>query len=103
MNVRFSDAALAELEQAVGWYDRRCDGLGEQLLDEVETARARIVERPHAWQKLGDGARRFRLRRFPYGLIYLVDGEDIVILAVAHLHRKPDYWRERLQTRRTKD
>jgi hypothetical protein len=35
--------------------------------------------------------------RFPYGLIYALDDGDILVLAVAHLHRRPDYWRDRLK------
>jgi mRNA-degrading endonuclease RelE of RelBE toxin-antitoxin system len=38
-----------------------------------------------------------RLSRFPYGLIYTIDNGDILVLAVAHLHRRPDYWRDRLE------
>ena len=63
---------------------------------EVDRARQRIIDFPNAWHPLGDGVRRCRLDRFPYGLIYLVDGDDIAIVAVAHLSRNPDYWRDRL-------
>jgi toxin ParE2 len=62
----------------------------------MRMARKRIAERPRAWLPLGDGVRRFRLGRFPYGLIYVVEADEIVVLAVAHLHRKPNYWRLRL-------
>jgi mRNA-degrading endonuclease RelE of RelBE toxin-antitoxin system len=41
--------------------------------------------------------RRCRLRRFPYGLIYAIDEGDILIVAVAHTHRRPDYWRDRMK------
>jgi mRNA-degrading endonuclease RelE of RelBE toxin-antitoxin system len=41
--------------------------------------------------------RRCRLRRFPYGLIYAIDRGDILIVAVAHAHRRPDYWRDRMK------
>jgi toxin ParE2 len=36
---------------------------------------------------------RYRLRRFPYGLVYRLAESEIVVLAVMHLHRKPDYWK----------
>jgi toxin ParE2 len=57
----------------------------------------RIVRYPDAWQPLGEDIRRYRLSRFPYGVIYAIESGDIVVLAIAHLHRKPDYWRDRLQ------
>jgi hypothetical protein len=55
-----------------------------------------IVRFPQAWHPLGEGVRRCRLSRFQYGLIYTVENGDILVLAVAHLHRRPDYWRDRL-------
>jgi hypothetical protein len=45
---------------------------------------------PDAWQMLAEGVRRCRLSRFPYGLIYTIDNSDILVLAVAHLHRQPE-------------
>jgi toxin ParE2 len=57
----------------------------------------RIERFPEAWHPLSEGIRRCRLGRFPYGLIYAMDNSDIVVLAVAHLHRRPDYWRDRLK------
>jgi toxin ParE2 len=56
----------------------------------------RIARFPEAWQPLGEGLRRCRLSRFPYALIYAVNNSDILVVAVAHLHRRPDYWRDRL-------
>lgn len=40
------------------------------------------------------------MMRFPYGVIYATDPEEIVILAIAHMHRRPGYWRDRLTTKR---
>ena len=64
---------------------------------EVLSAADRIARFPEAWHLLGEGIRRRRLSGFPYGLIYSVDKGDILVLAVAHLHRRPDYWRDRLK------
>jgi toxin ParE2 len=95
VNVRLVAPAAAELDEAVAWYAAQEPGLERRFIDEMRTAK-RIAERPHAWRPLGDGVRRFRLGRFPYGLIYVVEAGEIVILAIAHLHRKPNYWRSRL-------
>ena len=96
MKVRLLAPAAAELDEAVAWYAAQAPGLDRRFIDEIRTARKRIAERPQAWRLLSDGVRRFRLRRFPYGLIYVVEADEIVVLAVAHLHRKPSYWRSRL-------
>jgi toxin ParE2 len=96
MKWRIEAEARAELDAAAEWYEAARAGLGAQFLDEFESGVSKITATPHAWHPLGSRLRRFRLRRFPYGIIYLVATEEIVIIAVAHLHRRPDYWRERL-------
>ena len=57
----------------------------------------RTASRDFPRHPLAEGIRRYRLSRFPYGLIYTINNDDILVLAVAHLHRlRPDYWRDRL-------
>jgi plasmid stabilization system protein ParE len=97
VTVRFLDIAEAELDDAIHWYEAQAPGLGNAFLIEVLTAAGRIARYPDAWHLLEQGLRRCRLARFPYGLIYAVDNDDIIVLAVAHLHRKPDYWRDRVR------
>jgi plasmid stabilization system protein ParE len=98
MKFRLLAAAVAELDEAVAWYAGLASGLERQFLDEILEARRRIADRPHAWHLLDDsGVRRFRLKRFPYGLIYVVLEDEIIVLAIAHLHRRPEYWRSRKQ------
>jgi len=98
VTARFLDIAEIELDEAIRWYDAQALGLGDAFLVEVLAAVHRITRYPRAWHVLRDGVRRCRLTRFPYGLIYTVDDNDILVLAVAHLHRQPDYWRDRLKT-----
>jgi plasmid stabilization system protein ParE len=88
--------AEAELDEAVAYYNAQSAGLGAELASEIREGLARIEQFPQAWQLLGGRSRRYRLRRFPYGLVYVETGSDIIILAVMHLHRRPGYWNERL-------
>lgn len=97
MRVRFLEIAEIELDEAIHWYGAQASGLGDAFLIEVLSAADRIARFPEAWHPLGGGVRRCRLSRFPYGLIYTIDNGDILVLAVAHLHRRPDYWRDRQQ------
>jgi plasmid stabilization system protein ParE len=97
VTVRFLDVAEIELDEAVNWHEAQSRGLGDVFLIEVLSALDRVLLHPQAWHPLGEGIRRCRLTRFPYGLIYAVEDGDILVLAVAHLHRDPDYWRERLK------
>ena len=90
MNVRVLEVAQQELDEAISYYNGQVAGLGD-----VE----RIRQFPDAWHPLGEGVRRCRLRRFPYGLIYHTDEVGVLLIAVAHTHRRPGYWSERLKGR----
>jgi toxin ParE2 len=97
VTVRFLEIAEIELDQAIQWYGAQAPGLGDAFLIEVLSAADRAARFPEAWHPLSEGIRRCRLSRFPYGLIYALDEGDILVLAVAHLHRRPDYWRDRVK------
>lgn len=92
MKAILAEAARQELADAIAYYDAQGHGLGNDFVDEFLAAVGRIEEYPAAWQPLSRNSRRCRLQRFPYGLIYRVDGGTALIIAVAHLHREPDYW-----------
>ncbi|MBL8645370.1 MAG: hypothetical protein JNK21_15665 [Rhodospirillaceae bacterium] len=87
--------AEAELNDAVVWYNAQVAGLGDTFLIETLKVFRLIEQHPDAWQPLAPSIRRCRLARFPYGAIYTRDSADILILALAHLHRAPTYWRDR--------
>ena len=95
MNLRFLEPAQAELDEAIQWYANQAPGLGDAFLIEVLAALKLIQQFPHAWHPLSSEIRRCRLKRFPYSAIYAVDGEDLLIIAIAHQHREPAYWRDR--------
>ncbi len=94
-NVAFHPEAEAELLAAAKFYEAHAPKLGVSFLDEVERALAGIAEAPDRWPVLTSKARRYLLRRFPFAIVYAVTADVIVVLAVMHLHRRPNYWRER--------
>src|ERR1700723_2726964 len=99
MKCEFLPPARAELEDAVYYYDAQQRGLGDEFAKEVALTIQRILKHPRAWEKLSRQTRRCRTNRFPYGVAYLSRREGILIIAIAHLHRKPIYWRDRLKAR----
>ena len=94
--ILFHPAARAELDEAVGHYAAQRSGLGVELRAEVESAAVRIQQTPERWAPFTKFTRRFRVRRFPYSVVYVIRPELIVIVAVAHEKRKPGYWQARL-------
>lgn len=96
MEITFLEPAQAELDEAVEFYNYEQAGLGEAFLLEIVRALERIRRYPDAWQPFSPSVRRCKTRRFPYGIIYHKRANEILVLAVAHLHRKPSFWKNRL-------
>ena len=96
MKIRFLRPAQSEVDDAFAWYDSQLYGLGMQFLDDLDHAIRRISAYPLSSIEIEKGLRRCLLSRFPYGVIYGIDSETIIIVAVAHLHRMPQYWIDRL-------
>jgi plasmid stabilization system protein ParE len=89
MNVEFLEAARAEFIEAVEYYNEQQEGLGFEFSDEVRSTIERIIQYPEAWSLISKRTRRCRTKRFPFGIIYQVRGETLLIIAVMHLHREP--------------
>ena len=100
MKLRIHAAAEQEARQAAQWYEDRRVGLGFEFLAVVDTALQRIRDDPLQFpilETLPDepSVRRFLLKRFPYTIIYEVVSPEIQVLAVAHVRRRPQYWKKR--------
>ena len=96
MSVRLLEPAQAELDDAIAWYAEQAPGLGDAFFIETLKTIQLIEQYSKAWHPLTPQIRRCRLRRFPYSVAYTQDGSDLLVVAIAHQHRKPSYWRARL-------
>lgn len=96
MKLRVLATAELELDEAIAWYRARDERVADRFVAEIMAARDKIIAQPNAWHPLGEGIRRYRLNRFPYGLIYSVEADEVLVIAVAHHSRRPGYWRDRL-------
>jgi plasmid stabilization system protein ParE len=95
MTFSFHPDAEAEFREAIEYYESCKHGLGEDFSVEVGAAIRRIIDFPNAWPVLEGDVRRCRTHRFPYAVAYSVEKEEVLILAVMHLRRNPDYWKYR--------
>ena len=93
--VIFLPEAEQEMLEAAIYYQSQSLGLGLDYLSEVERAIQAIAESPTTWPVIDDELRRRLVRRFPFGVLYRIEPQEIVIIAVAHLRRKPGYWKGR--------
>lgn len=96
-------AAREELREAARWYEDQEAGLGDRLADEVAVGVASVRAWPNVAQLYRDHQRVPAIRRkgievFPYGIIYFVRDDEVIVVAYAHEKRRPGYWRERLES-----
>jgi plasmid stabilization system protein ParE len=83
----------------VEFYQARLDGLGWRFLEAVEATADRVSASPNAGAPLAGGYRKRIVPGFPYSVIYRVWEDNVYLVAVAHQHRRPGYWRGRLDRR----
>jgi hypothetical protein len=95
MRVIFIEPAAIELDDAVEYYNEQLSGLGERFFDEVLHTIDVIKSFPEGWSESSENTRKAVLISFPYTLVYAIDNDTVVIIAIAHHHRKPEYWIDR--------
>jgi plasmid stabilization system protein ParE len=96
--IEFHPDADAEAESAVDWYAERSVAAAEGFLDELDRAMERIRDAPGQWARYLHGTRRYLMKRFPFIVVCRERSETIIeIVAVAHGHRRPGYWRQRVE------
>jgi plasmid stabilization system protein ParE len=89
-SVRFTAAALADLDEAAEWYNKQRPMLGVQFLEAVRETTNRIATNPKAFRVVAEDVRRANLpRRWPYALWYLIIEPDSVVIAALHHRRDP--------------
>jgi toxin ParE1/3/4 len=97
VRIRFIPPARRELLYEAHYYEVELAGLGDAFLDEVARTLALIKAHPEAWPfDEGTATRRVRMARFPFAIIYLINDDDAVVIAIAHTKRRPGYWRKRM-------
>jgi plasmid stabilization system protein ParE len=98
MKILFVSAAEKEFVAAIEFYEMEMPGLGQAFIQEIEKSLHRITQFPKSYTALSKNTRRCLVSRFPYGIIFEYQESEnlILIFAIANLHRKPDYWKNRL-------
>jgi plasmid stabilization system protein ParE len=95
MKYVFHPQALAEYAEAVQYYAEQRVELAQAFINAVEDAVYRIRESPTRWAVIDEDVQRCLTRKFPYAILYTIEQDYIVILAVMHCSREPGYWKDR--------
>lgn len=97
MNLRLHELARQELREAIDYYESERVGRGQAFGQAVADAFTKVLESPLTFQIVFDPCRRYVLKRYPYTIIYAVEGDEVEVYAVAHARRRPGYWMDRLE------
>lgn len=95
ISVEFLEPAQNELDEAFEYYEFEQKELGRRFIYEVKNSVQQIVAFPFAWTKVTENTKRCLVKNFPYGVIYEIREDKILVVAIANLHRKPNYWKSR--------
>ncbi len=99
MNIEFLKIANVEFDEAMFFYELEQEGLGERVRGELRQAIVRVQRFPDAWPVERGAIRKCFVHTFPYKILYALEDDCLVILAIAHQHRQPDYWLDRFKGR----
>ena len=94
--IRFLSPAEIEMLDSAAYYETRVPELGTDFISTIEIAVLDLSDNPGKWPMIGKEIRRRILPRFPYSILYKIDPEEIIIVAIMHQKRRPNYWINRL-------
>jgi plasmid stabilization system protein ParE len=86
--------AKKELLEAITYYNSQREGLGFEFAIEIKDSILRISNFSDAWQKISARSRRCLLKRFPYAVLYRSENNEILIVAIMHMSRNPQSWKD---------
>ncbi len=98
MRWEFHPEALEEYREATLYYADRDPVLALRFVEAVEDTIRRILESPERWRVLDEDVRRCLTHVFPYGVLFTIEADFILIVAVMHCSREPGYWKRRVTT-----
>ncbi|MGB5595133.1 MAG: type II toxin-antitoxin system RelE/ParE family toxin [Crocosphaera sp.] len=96
MKYVFHPEALTEYAQAVQYYLEQNNKAAQAFIDVIEETIYRIREIPTRYPIVDEEIRRCMTKKFPYGILYSIKQDSILILAIMHCSRKPGYWKNRI-------
>ena len=93
--IKLLNPAEKELDETYNYYEYKLSGLGEEFIKEFRAVLKRISIHPKAWQLVQNNVRKCIMNKFPYNVIYSIEKDHLIILAISHQHRHPDNWKNR--------
>jgi plasmid stabilization system protein ParE len=92
----FHPEALAEFDASAAYYADIDPELQLRFIEAIEAAIDQVLAAPTRWRMIDDEVRRYIVHVFPFGILYTVEDEFLLIVAVMHFSREPEYWKDRI-------
>ena len=96
MNILFLELAQQEFYDSQDYYEEQQTNLGKKFKQEIYYTLNRIQKFPNMYVEIRKDIRKCVVNKFPFNLLYSIEENHILIIAIAHHHRKPDYWADRV-------
>jgi plasmid stabilization system protein ParE len=97
VRIRYLPFARAEFREAIAWYRARSVGAARRFNEEVAVVERLLILHPRIGKKIEADVRSICVNDYPYTLVYVIEKEEIVVVALAHHSRRPGYWKDRLR------
>ncbi len=81
--------AERDLDEACQWYEQQFKGLGREFIICIDAALSVVHRTPQISPKVHKNIRRALIRRFPYGIFYILERDKVIVLAFLHTSRDP--------------
>ena len=89
-------AAEADIQEAYEYYEQCREGLGADFLLCIEESLNKITNNPGHYPVVYKNIQRILVKRFPFGIFFVIHEQSIVVLAVMHGRRNPRRWKMRV-------
>ncbi len=95
MRLIYEDGVLEEGLAAAVWYEMESNDLRDRFLKAWKATASRISANPELYRCFRRDLRKCRFEVFPYLLVFRIRDDEIQVVAIAHMSRKPSYWEDR--------
>ena len=96
MNIILLPPSDIELDEAIEYYNSQQKDLGYRFYEEFIKSTNMIKPYPKTWRKVGKHTHRINIKKFPYLFLYVIDETNIIITCIAHQHRNPSYYVDKI-------
>ena len=96
MKIKYLNLARLEFHESIAFYESEQKGLGEKFENEIKSTISRIKQSPKMYPNINIQVKKCIVNKFPFNILYSIEKGYILIIAVAHHHREPDYWIDRI-------